>query len=314
MPTGRREKQYTSIRTSLQVRSANTIKVYIHFTVEDTGRGLSEPEKQLLFARFSQASPRTHIHYGSLIALLEAQRTTDLRIGGSGLGLYISRRLTEMHGGAIGFSSKSGSGSTFSFYVKGRISSRDSRPKAGSIPSVTPALHAQTSFLSNRPKEEKSEDENNSSARRHSHDDESPNNLHVLIVEDNLVNQRVLAKQLRYLGMKVAVANHGGEALEYLRTTKFCTTGGKPSEHLSLILMDWEMPVMDGLTCVRKIRQLQKEGVVQGHVPVIAVTANVRSEQVKVATDAGMDDVVSKPFRIPELCERMRILLGTVKG
>jgi CheY-like chemotaxis protein len=58
---------------------------------------------------------------------------------------------------------------------------------------------------------------------------------------------------------------------------------------------------MDGLTCVRRIRELQQEGVVRGHVPVIAVTANVRSEQVEVALKAGMDDVISKPFRIPEL-------------
>lgn len=58
---------------------------------------------------------------------------------------------------------------------------------------------------------------------------------------------------------------------------------------------------MDGLTCVRRIRELQKEGVVRGHIPVIAVTANVRSEQVEVALKAGMDNVISKPFRIPEL-------------
>jgi CheY-like chemotaxis protein len=222
-----------------------------------------------------------------------------------------------MHGGAIGFSSKSSVGSIFSFYVKGRISSHGSRPKARSNSSVNPELHAQTAFLSDRPKDNGPEDEraqagNNELAIRSGSDDKDPSPLHVLVVEDNLVNQRVLAKQLRYLGMEVAVANHGAEALEYLRTTKFCTTGGKPGKDLSLILMDWEMPVMDGLTCVRRIRQLQKEGVVQGHVPVIAVTANVRTEQVKVATDAGMDDVVSKPFRIPELSERIRILLDTL--
>jgi CheY-like chemotaxis protein len=61
------------------------------------------------------------------------------------------------------------------------------------------------------------------------------------------------------------------------------------------------MPVMDGLTCMANIRQLQEEGVVNRHVPVIAVTANVRSEQVATALQAGMDDIISKPFRIPEL-------------
>lgn len=58
---------------------------------------------------------------------------------------------------------------------------------------------------------------------------------------------------------------------------------------------------MDGLTCVRRIRELEQQDVVHGYVPVIAVTANVRAEQVKLAMEAGMDSVISKPYRIPEL-------------
>lgn len=69
---------------------------------------------------------------------------------------------------------------------------------------------------------------------------------------------------------------------------------------------------MDGLTCVRRIRELQQEGVIYGHIPVIAVTANVRSEQVEVALKAGMDDVISKPFRIPELCACITKTLGNL--
>jgi CheY-like chemotaxis protein len=124
----------------------------------------------------------------------------------------------------------------------------------------------------------------------------------------------VLAKQLRNIGVQVAVANHGGEALEYIRSTEYCVTD-KPANPLSLILMDWEMPVMDGLTCVREIRKLQAQGVIHGHVPVIAVTANVRSEQVRIALDAGMDDLISKPFRIPELkaCIQKLLLSTAVK-
>jgi signal transduction histidine kinase len=64
---------YFVLFISLQVHAANTAQVYIHFTVEDTGRGLSEAEQELLFARFSQASPRTHIHYGTLIALSKTE-------------------------------------------------------------------------------------------------------------------------------------------------------------------------------------------------------------------------------------------------
>ena len=69
---------------------------------------------------------------------------------------------------------------------------------------------------------------------------------------------------------------------------------------------------MNGLTCVRRIRELQQQGIVHRHVPVIAVTANVRSEQVEVALAAGMDAQISKPFRIPELCVCIRNTLSKV--
>lgn len=81
-------------------------EIYLEFAVCDTGRGLTPEEKKLLFQRFSQASPRTHVQYG-----------------GSGLGLFISRELTELQGGEIGVSSEAGKGSTFAFYVKCRRSS-----------------------------------------------------------------------------------------------------------------------------------------------------------------------------------------------
>ena len=81
-------------------------EIFLEFAVRDTGRGLTPEEKKLLFQRFSQASPRTHVQYG-----------------GSGLGLFISRELTELQGGEIGVSSEAGKGSTFAFYVKCRRSS-----------------------------------------------------------------------------------------------------------------------------------------------------------------------------------------------
>jgi CheY-like chemotaxis protein len=214
-----------------------------------------------------------------------------------------------MHGGAIGFASNSRIGSTFSFYIKGRRS-QVSQSDSSSHDAITPNLHSQASFLSNRPFHKA--DTSSTHPNRRPSEDDITDTLHVLIVEDNLVNQRVLAKQLRQLGMVVAVANHGGEAIEYLRNTKFDTATGESGKELSLILMDWEMPVMDGLTCVRNIRQMQKNGTIQGHIPVIAVTANVRSEQVEIAIDAGMDDVVAKPFRVVELSERIRKLLRSM--
>jgi CheY-like chemotaxis protein len=70
------------------------------------------------------------------------------------------------------------------------------------------------------------------------------------------------------------------------------------------------MPVMDGLTCVRKIREHEASGHILSHIPVIAITANARSEQINIAMEAGMDTVVTKPFRIPDLVPRMQSLLS----
>lgn len=206
-----------------------------------------------------------------------------------------------MHGGAIGFISEKGVGSTFSFYVQSRKSKASASRRESTIESsaaVDLSIKTHTTVLRS-----KSYNESDRPRASGAHTPERvvvDSDLHILIVEDNLVNQRVLAKQLRNVGMHVAVVNHGGEALEYLRNTKYGKVDGSGKE-LTLILMDVEMPVMGGLECVANIRQLQKEDVVRGYIPVIAVTANVRSEQVETALRAGMDDVISKPFRIPEL-------------
>lgn len=83
-------------------------------------------------------------------------------------------------------------------------------------------------------------------------------------------------------------ANHGGDSIAFLQESNFWKDQAKTGKHLSLVLMDTEMPIMDGLTCVRKIQELQREGSIIGHVPIISATANARSEQIEVATAAGM--------------------------
>ena len=117
--------------------------------------------------------------------------------------------------------------------------------------------------------------------------DERVNKYVVLLVEDNLVNQKVLGKQLRKAGCTVHVANHGQEALDFLHLTKLWKDIDR-GEDLDIILMDLEMPVMDGLTCTRKIRELQRQGSIRQHLPVIAVTANARTEQINIAMAAGV--------------------------
>lgn len=151
--------------------------------------------------------------------------------------------------------------------------------------------------------------------------------MHVLVVEDNLINQKVMARQLRRVGFVVHIANHGLECLSFLQKTPFWNQEmespdlgipvlppDSPSDvsviPLSVVLLDWEMPTMDGLTCVREIRKLQASGHIVSHVPVIAVTANARGEQISIAMEAGMDDIVTKPFRISELVPRMEALVA----
>ncbi|KAK1817192.1 hypothetical protein LTR12_008382 [Friedmanniomyces endolithicus] len=266
--------------------------VYIHFSVKDTGRGLNPEEKKMLFLRFSQASPRTHVQYG-----------------GSGLGLFISRELTELQGGEVGVASESGKGSTFAFYVAAR---RSVAPvEENGVPAAKKSGNKRAKSLqslgaAHKPSQTKPNGAHPSPPAPQ-RDETPPMPNKVLIVEDNLVNQRVLQKQLKNLGTEVHLANHGREALEKLRQSTYWAAGGKLE--LGVVLMDQEMPVMDGLTCTRKIRELEAEGKLTGHVPIIGVTANARAEQIQTALEAGMDDVVSKPFRIPELVPKIEELM-----
>lgn len=127
------------------------------------------------------------------------------------------------------------------------------------------------------------------------------------------VNAKVLTKQLKNVNFEIQVANHGGEALEKLRQSTYWADPETPVQgqklNLGVVLMDQEMPIMDGLTCTRKIRELEREGKLTGHVPIIAVTANARAEQIQTVLDAGMDDVQAKPFRIPDLVPKIEALL-----
>ncbi|KAL1311885.1 hypothetical protein AAFC00_001957 [Neodothiora populina] len=300
-------------------------ELYIQIDVEDSGRGLTDEELKLLFHRFQQASPKTYKQYG-----------------GSGLGLFISRELSELQGGQIGVYSQAGKGSTFSFYVKARRYVR-SGPRQADMRRQTPSLlsspmaYARAGSVTSL--DGTASESGNIEAPRmratSTLEQLSPpvletEALHILIVEDNLVNQRVMAQQLRRLGCTVHLANHGVEALEFLHRTTFWKqdaklqaaslepmpkfTGSSDLIPLSIILMDLEMPVLGGLGCVKQIRNLQRSGHLQSHVPVIAVTANARSEQIAVAIDHGMDSVVTKPFRIPELVPQMQSLVARVRA
>ncbi|KIW00739.1 uncharacterized protein PV09_07723 [Verruconis gallopava] len=263
--------------------------LYVHFRVQDTGVGLTSSQKQILFARFKQASPRTHAQYG-----------------GSGLGLFICKQLCELHGGSIGVASEAGHGSTFGFYIKVRRTQAAHVPKLASHVSPEP-LTKLSQYLPSQRQEAGSKSSVSASlpAKADTKSFDSTK-LHVLVVEDNLINQKVLVKQLKKYGCNVGVANDGIEALEFLEKTKYCSL--EDGRELSIILMDLEMPRMNGLDCVRRIRGMENDGKVDGHIPVVAVTANVREEQISAALSSGMDDVIAKPFTISELFTKVDAL------
>jgi signal transduction histidine kinase/ActR/RegA family two-component response regulator len=232
--------------------------VYLTFSLADTGIGMRMDEVEKIFERFRQASIMTHVTYG-----------------GSGLGLFISKELTERMAGEIGVMSTPGTGSLFVFYVKTRRAEKEQ----SSI--VLPLRPLPTRALS--------------AVKAHK--------PHVLLVEDNIINQKVLRRHLARSGCEIEVANHGVEALEIL-----C----KPEARFDVILMDMQMPVMDGLACTREVRDLEKAGALPGRLPIIAVTANVRKEQIEKALAAGADRVFQKPFKASDLVSLMRELIDGI--
>jgi CheY-like chemotaxis protein len=258
--------------------------IYLCITVQDTGRGLDESEIKNLFHLFAQANPKTHQTYG-----------------GSGLGLFISRQLVEMQGGEIGVTSQAGKGSIFQFYIKTRRTAPpqevQQKPDLQLLvreDALREACAVETSALQNGTKMLNVQPE---AANPLSPALNPQQGFHILVVEDNLVNQKVVSKQLRKSGHVVNVANHGEEALDFIHRSEFWD-GVEDGERLHVVLMDLEMPVMDGITCVKRIRELQATGKIKGHVPVIAVTANARKDQIIKSMDAGMvcQNFILKPF------------------
>ena len=301
--------------------------IYLHIAVHDTGKGMNAEETKLLFQRFSQVSPRTHTKYG-----------------GSGLGLFIARLLAQLQGGEIGVSSTPSKGTTFAFYIKVRQLVPKATPSSVPLVPETNVVPTGSIQVTSRPALERAK--NGDTA------------VNILVVEDNLVNQKVLSRQLRTLGFHVDVANNGQEAITFVQTTCHWKGNEKASKELTLILMDIEMPstkslytirheakisfplflhyqspdrmpitrrtaltyafvtnnllVMTGIEATRCIRDYRAKGDVLCHIPIIAITANARLEQIEAVRECGMDEVVSKPFRIPELIEKIEKFVGPI--
>jgi len=190
----------------------------------------------------------------------QADASTTRRFGGTGLGLAISRQIVELMGGQIGWQPRpNGSGSIFWFTVPLKLAPKKPRKQ------TTPPT------LSHSPVPDV--------------DQKTLHGLKVLVAEDNPVNQRLIQVQLNRLGCTMECVGDGVLAIEKLRTAKF-----------DLVLMDCQMPEMDGYETTRHLRT-----VVKYTLPIIAMTANAMLGDREKCLEAGMNDYLSKPVRLPEL-------------
>jgi CheY-like chemotaxis protein len=123
-------------------------------------------------------------------------------------------------------------------------------------------------------------------------------NANILLVEDNAINQKIIILSLKNIVKNIDIANNGKDALDKFGTAKY-----------DLILMDIQMPVINGIVATKKIRELESTSNTQ--TPIIAITANALSGDKETCLAAGMNDYISKPFQVDVLVNKMKLLLET---
>jgi CheY-like chemotaxis protein len=187
----------------------------------------------------------------------QADGSITRRYGGTGLGLIISKNLVEMMNGKIDLESKEGEGSTFTFTIHCKAQA---------------AMELQAQSADN----ELVIENYNFSGKR------------CLLVDDIDINREIVIELLSDTGITIESAENGKEALE-----KFLAAG---IGYFDIILMDMQMPVMDGCTATEAIRALDREDAKE--IPIIAMTANVMQDDVRHAKDSGMDAHIGKPIEL----------------
>ena len=215
----------------------------LQFEVKDTGIGVPEEKKDLIFASFEQGDIGKTKKYG-----------------GTGLGLHISKQLVELQNGNIWMTSVEGTGSSFYF----------------TLPMIEVAGEEEAKI-------EISEDEIKTMGKELS-------GLRVLLAEDNEFNVMVTTDDLSYYipNLKLVVASNGSVAISKLSKQDF-----------DLILMDIQMPELNGYDATRKIREDEKAST--SKIPIIAMTASLLKTEIQECFQAGMDDYIPKPYKIEEL-------------
>ena len=233
------------VRLAVEVVRDQQDFVDLKIEVSDSGIGIPDDKLSVIFDSFSQAHQNNATKY----------------FGGTGLGLTITRKITDLMNGSISASSDLGKGSTF---CVGLTFQKDPKPVAKSN------AKSGSGF--------------------------SLSGYRILVAEDILANQILLKHLLQRWGAEFTICNNGQEALEALEKQRF-----------DIILMDLQMPVMDGVTAMRKLRTLFPQF---SDIPVIALTADTFAETVAEIASCNFTDFVTKPFKAEELAKKIVQHLG----
>jgi signal transduction histidine kinase/HPt (histidine-containing phosphotransfer) domain-containing protein len=224
-------------------------QVELHFKVSDTGIGIALAKQAILFQAFHQAD-------GSITR----------KYGGTGLGLAICAGLVNLMGGKIWVESKEGHGSVFHFTGKFSLPAGSAKWSPPKLRPELPALPKPPIPVFSSPTAEP-----------------STRNLHVLLAEDNLINQTLMIRLLQKLGHTSVLARDGREAVELFSSQAF-----------DVILMDVQMPEMDGLTATARIREAELS--TGAHIPIFAITARAMKGDKELCLQGGMDGYITKPI------------------
>ncbi|MGP1383874.1 MAG: ATP-binding protein [Thainema sp.] len=239
---------------------------YLCIEVQDNGIGIPQEKQSLLFQPFQQ---------------IDASLTR--RHDGTGLGLALTKRLAELHGGTVSFSSTEGKGSRFCIWIPLHEIRAQLRPlNHSSEPDPANALDLSASFLT--------QDYQETSQQR------------ILIVEDQPFNQTLISEFLEMEGYLVELIDDGQIMLQTLQS-KLVTPRSLPD----LVLMDIQLPGVDGFDLIRRLRHSQ----IWHSVPVIAVTAMAMAGDRDRCLEAGANDYVSKPLDLKGLLNKVRALIQT---
>jgi CheY-like chemotaxis protein len=241
----------------------------LRFWIKDTGIGISPDQKNRLFQTFAQGDG-----------------TSTRKYGGTGLGLAISKQLVALLGGEIGVESELGRGSYFWFTATfgepapseaeqlQQSANQDEKPRVGANGNSPAATHTlQTIKLA---------------GALVASTGVQPEG-HVLLAEDNAINQRIAVRLLQKLGLVVDAVANGREAVEAVKEREY-----------DLILMDCQMPGIDGFEATKIMRKLEPG---THRTPICALTANAMEGDRERCLAAGMDDYICKPVDLEKLRE-----------